>query len=593
MFTNLTFDLHTFCTFDTYHTKKEAKKQMSIRRFGYMTQSKIRKKAVKPLFVLGALTVSLLILAGCTDSMRGMDHSNMPGMEESSTNEAGSDNMEDMDHSNMPGMSENPEGQPAAPFEILTGTSFTLTAQESHLMVNETNMRTAWTFNGTVPGPQIRVQLGKDIEVNLKNELKEPVTIHWHGLPVPNNMDGIPGVTMNAVQPGEMFTYKFNASVTGTYWYHSHQNGVVQVDKGLYGSFVVEDPQEPKGDRDYTVVLDEWMEDGEMDHGSVDMSSMGMEADANTDEKGNEGHDGMEMTDMNGMSDAEMMPLMYTIYTANGKSGSSIAPLTVKEGETVRIRLVNAGFLSHPLYLQGHEYKIVATDGQPINNPSLISGQLLNIAPGERYDIEFTANNLGKWLLEERSSNPGAAGLTIPIIYEGAEGEFTRDTQQRTVVSLTQYGETAEAQFSLNDTFDLEYTMELNTESADGHTSYTINGEAFPDTDPIMVNEGDLVKVRMVNNSPEDIHPMHLHGHFFQVLSRNGKPVKGSPLVKDTINILPGEEYVIAFEADNSGNWMFHCHDLGHASEGMVTQVNYKGFTPDFKADPSASNQPE
>jgi len=123
--------------------------------------------------------------------------------------------------------------------------------------------------------------------------------------------------------------------------------------------------------------------------------------------------------------------------------------------------------------------------------------------------------------------------------------------------------------------------------------TFTINGKAFPDTPPLDVKEGDLVKVKLVNKSPEDIHPMHLHGHFFQVLSKNGKPVSGSPLIKDTLNILPGEEYVVAFKADNPGHWMFHCHDLGHASKGMVTEVKYDGFKPDFTVDPTVNNKPE
>jgi len=546
-------------------------------------------------FIIGAITASLLILAGCSDkadNLRGMDHSNM-NMGQNNANKSDSEeSMESMDHSNMSGK-ESTEGMLSnVPIEVLTGTKITLTAQVSHLMVNETNMRTAYTFNGTVPGPQIRAQLGDDMEITLKNELDVPTTIHWHGLPVPNNMDGIPGVTMNAVQPGESFTYKFNANVPGTYWYHSHQDGVVQVDKGLYGSFIVEDPNEKKPDSDYTVVLDEWMEDGEMDHSSMDMSSMDMGSMNHGSMHSESGDHNMESTE-GMMSDAEMMPMMYTIFTANGKSGDSIEPLIVKEGETVRIRLINAGFLSHPLYLQGHEFKIVSTDGQTINNPPYVNGQLVTIAPGERYDIEFVANNPGRWLLAEQSENPGAPTLAIPIIYDGVNGDTVPVKEQLPVIDITQYGEAAEAKFLLDDSYDVEYTMDLDTESSDGHFIYTINGKAFPETEPINVKEGDLVKVTLVNNSPEDIHPMHLHGHFFQVLSKNGEPVSGSPLMKDTLNLLPGEEYVIAFEADNTGNWMFHCHDLGHASTGMVTSVKYKGFTPDFEVDINAGNKPE
>jgi len=478
-------------------------------------------------------------------------------------------------------------------FEVLTGNTFTLTAKESMLMLDNNTMKTAWTFNGTVPGPQLRVKQGETIQVKLNNELPEPVTIHWHGLPVPNHMDGIPGVTQNAVKPGESFTYQFTVDVPGTYWYHSHQDSVNQVDKGLYGSIVVEPKESRPVDHDYTIVLDEWMEDDSMaemhnsTHSNADMSKM------------NHGHmnhgtdTNNTMMDMSKMSDAEMMPLMYTIFSANGRTGAAIKPVSVKEGDKVRIRLINAGYLSHKLHLPGHQFRIVSTDGQPIHNPPVINEQLLNIAPGERYDIEFVANHPGKWLLDEHSTFPGAKSLAIPIVYEGFEHASPQSDHagEMPLVDITKYGEAAKSIFSLDDKYDWQYTLELGTDMKNG--TFTINGKAFPDTSPLDVKEGDLVKVKLVNKSPEDIHPMHLHGHFFQVLSKNGKPVSGSPLIKDTLNILPGEEYVVAFKADNPGHWMFHCHDLGHASKGMVTEVKYDGFKPDFTVDPTVNNKPE
>ncbi|MED1646140.1 multicopper oxidase family protein [Brevibacillus agri] len=553
----------------------------------------VNRKHKKKWIALPILLTGALVLSACSNNT--------------------SNNMEGHDMSSMGSMNAKANEQPkqmsasADPkFQVLTGNTFTLTAKESMLMLDDDTMKTAWTYNGTVPGPQLRVKQGETIKVVLNNELPEPVTIHWHGLPVPNNMDGIPGVTQNAVKPNESFTYEFKVDVPGTYWYHSHQDSNNQVDKGLYGSIVVEPKESQPVDKDYTIVLDEWMEDDsmaamhggggpetkqsggnssnpDMDMGGMDHGTMNMGNGSDTNSTG---------MDMSGMSDAEMMPLMYNIFAANGKTGSAIEPLGVKEGEKVRIRLINAGYLSHKLHLPGHEFKIVSTDGQPINNPPAISGQLLNIAPGERYDIEFVANNPGKWLLDEHSMNPGAKSLAIPIVYEGSEQASPKtDSGDMPVVDMTKYGEAAKSNFSLDDQYDVEYTMDLGTDRNNG--TFTINGKTFPDTPPINVKEGDLVKVKLVNNSPEDVHPMHLHGHFFQVLSKNGQPVSGSPLVKDTLNILPGEEYVVAFQADNAGNWMFHCHDLGHASKGMVTQVLYDGFKPDFTIDPSANNKPE
>lgn len=491
-------------------------------------------------------------------------------------------------------------------FEVLTGNTFTLTAKESMLHLDDQTMKNVWTYNGTVPGPQLRVKQGEKVKIVLKNELPEPVTIHWHGLPVPNNMDGIPGVTQNAVKPNESFTYEFTASVAGTYWYHSHQRSSVQVDKGLYGSLVVEPgaPTADPADQDVTLVLDEWMQDDSMaqmhgggnsgagDHGPMNHGSMSSSPNAAINQSQNTANNGHE--DMAGMSDAEMMPLMYTIFSVNGKTGLAIPPIHVQEGEKIRLRLVNAGYLSHKLNLQGHEFRIVSTDGQPIHNPPLINGQLLNIAPGERYDIEFVANKPGSWLLEEKSSYPGAKSLAVPILYKGYEKEKAKpDTTQMPIVDITKYGEAAKSRFSLDQPYDITYQMDLNTQTMDGQMAFTINGKTFPDVPPLNVKKGDLVKVTMVNRSKEDIHPMHLHGHFFQVLSKNGKPVSGSPLIKDTLNILPGESFVVAFVADNPGDWMFHCHDLGHAAQGMVSEVKYAGYQADFVPDPSVGNMPE
>lgn len=555
------------------------------------------KKHTKRWIALPIVLTGALVLSACSNNTQQMNHQGHDMGNMTSTKPVG-DQAKPMSASSDSNM------------EVLTGNTFTLTAKESMLHLDDNTMKNVWTYNGTVPGPQLRVKQGETIKVVLKNELPEPVTIHWHGVPVPNNMDGIPGITQNAVKPGESFTYQFKVDVPGTYWYHSHQNGVVQVDKGLYGSLVVEPKDQQPVDKDYTLVLDEWMKDDSMagmshsgGHAGMNMTNSNSTSNSNS----NTSHSNMNMgnssnshSNMNmgssemPMSDAEMMPLMYTIFSANGKTGSAIQPLKVKEGEKVRIRLVNAGFLSHKLNLQGHEYKIVATDGQPINNPPLVSGQLLNIAPGERYDIEFIANNPGSWLLEERSSNPGAKSLTVPIVYEGYENVAPKsEAGDLPLVDITKYGEAAKSNFSLDDKYDVEYTMDLNTEMSNGEMAFTINGKTYPNTPPLNVKKGDLVKVKLVNKSPKDLHPMHLHGHFFQVLSKNGKPVSGSPLVKDTLNLLPGEEYVVAFKADNPGNWMFHCHDLGHAAQGMMSEVKYAGFKPDFTIDPTVNNMPE
>ncbi|TCZ80247.1 multicopper oxidase family protein [Paenibacillus albiflavus] len=509
-----------------------------------------------------------------------MDHSNMAGMDHSSINMSNT----------APPVSASTQTSDS---NIVDGKNLTLVATESSLEVKPGTTLPVWTFNNSVPGPQIRVKVGETVRVTLKNELPEPVSIHWHGYPVPNAMDGIPGVTQDAVVPGKTFTYEFKATVPGTYWYHSHQDSVNQLDRGLYGSLIVEDPKE-QYDRDYTLVLDEWMSMGLMD-----MSNMG-----NMNGMDHSSMPGMDHGNMNsnhGTNTSSDSPAagshdmsMYDIYTINGKTGDAINSLPVKKGDKVRLRFINAGYLTHKLHIHGHDYRIIATDGQPVNSPALISNQLIAIAPGERYDIEFTADNPGKWLIEEHGDEDRMKNMRTVIAYEGSNSSVTSDWKEdQPLFDLTKYGAATNMKFTLNQPYDHEETLNLNTSVLNGETVYTINDKVFPNTDKIHVQKGDIVKVKFINKSPKDDHPMHLHGHFFQILSKNGKPIEGSPIIKDTLNVKPGEEYVVAFEADNPGDWMFHCHDLHHASAGMVTDVHYSDYNSNYTPDPTVGNKPE
>jgi len=526
---------------------------------------------IKGFIAAAALT---LLLAGCSnssdiDKMNGMDHSTMDMGENSETSSSDTVTLITA----------------ATEVASLSGRSVTLTAQVSNQEIAPGVTLPVWTFNNSVPGPELRIKQGEVVKVTLNNQLPEPASIHFHGVPLPNEMDGIPGVTQNAVQPGESFVYEFKAEVPGSYWYHSHQDSVNQLDRGLYGSFIVEANNDKSVDRDYSLILDEWISTGTMDMSEMNMSDDNME--------------GMDHSQMNMGEDSSMDMShdmsMYDLYTINGKSGSLVNNLIVKEGETVRIRLTNAGFISHQIHLHGHEFKVTAIDGQPVNNPSLVKDSVIAIAPGERYDIEFEANNPGQWYIEDHGDTAAVKGMKAFIAYEGAteKSDLPNDSVVLPVFDMTQYGENKQSTFTLDQKYTLEYTMNLDTEMKNNETVYTINGAVFPETESINVKKGDTVKVRMVNNSESDDHPMHLHGHFFQVLSKNGEAVTGAPIMKDTLNLKPGEEYVVAFQADNEGNWMFHCHDLHHASSGMVTQLLYTDYQTDFVPDPNAGNKPE
>jgi FtsP/CotA-like multicopper oxidase with cupredoxin domain len=500
------------------------------------------------------LALIAIITASCSQSSnntaKSKDHSDMR-----------MENMKNMNHSTGSDHSKEPVNLPmtTAPKE-LSGKSITITAKEAVNQFDSKHKFTVWTFNGSVPGPTIRLKQGQKVNITLKNDLPKPVTIHWHGMPVPISQDGVPGMTMNAVQPGKSFTYHFTATTPGTYWYHSHEDSVNQVDRGLYGAIIVEGTNEPKVDKDYTLMLDDWTSNGKT-------------------------MDNMKSDDMS----------MYNLYTINGKSGNSIPPLTVKKGDKVRIRLINAGYISHEMDLHGHSFKVIATDGHPVHDPALIKNQLISVSPGERYDIEFTADHPGTWYLESHDANKKAAkNMVQKIVYEGSakQTDARNYTQTMPVFDYTKYGTPAKSEFSLKQKFDVTYKMDLGEQMSKDGLIYTINGKVFPKTEPIRVKTGDTVKVTIRNFTGTD-HPMHLHGHSFQILSKHGKPLSGSPIIKDTVNLKPGDVIILAFKANNPGDWMFHCHELHHAFAGMMTEVIYKGYKSTMKMDPKAGNMPE
>ncbi|MDI3256945.1 MAG: multicopper oxidase family protein [Kyrpidia sp.] len=459
----------------------------------------------------------------------------------------------------------------------------------------------ALTYGGTVPGATIQVNQGDHVRVKLINQLPVPTSIHWHGYPVPAAMDGVPGITQDPVQPGQSFVYDFVAEVPGTYWYHSHMDSANQVDQGLYGPLIVLPKQVPgdeKTDRDYTLVFDEWstMMGGAgqtmMDHAGMGMGqgTMGM------------AHDGMPMNG-NGpggppapdsplqqpgfaMDHDQMMKMMYNIYTVNGRSGPRIAPLDVKPGEKVRLRLINAGYLTHLVHLQGQPFRIVATDGRSTTTSPEVTDRALAIGAGERYDVIFTAAH--SFAVDLHDGTPAAQNAVIPVRVTGdANALAAPDHDPVPILDMTTYEKGSGVQGT--GTWNASYTWHLNSAVMGGQQVYTINGKVWPDTDPIPVKTGERVKVTLINDGRSD-HPMHLHGHVFRILSRNGVPVQGD-VEKDTLLVRPGEAYDIGFVADNPGIWVFHCHDLHHAASGMMSDVEYRDYHSPYPVDKAKAGE--
>ena len=424
----------------------------------------------------------------------------------------------------------------------------------------------AWTYNGQVPGPEIRVREGETIRVVLKNDLPEPTTIHWHGIPVPNGMDGVPHITQEPVMPGQTFVYEFEARPAGTFLYHSHVS--YQLDRGLYGPLIIEPADSSsRYDRSYTLVLEDWvMTDGggPAARRRRPPGGMGM--------MGGMGRRGMMgRRDFSGDPGPVLTEPVYDAYTINGRLYPQSQPLTVTRGDLVHLRLINASSSTiYYLRLAGHPFTVTALDGMKIAPRQT---DTIRIGMGERYDVEFRADNPGHWLLSAYETGAGEGMLGISFRYTGINQTAPVPPRFGPETGLLRYWDCESlnpaAETGLPPT-DRHY---LEVLSGGMHSPYwTINGQVYPDVEPLPVRRGEYVRMRYVNRSMMP-HPMHLHGHFFRIVNPGLDP--GRWIFKDTVIVDPMQAIEVEFLADNPGRWFHHCHNLYHMEAGMANVVSY------------------
>lgn len=417
-----------------------------------------------------------------------------------------------------------------------TGTrSFELRARPTSVQQFDGRMLNVWAYNDQVPGPVLRVRLGEEIEVRLHNELPQPTSIHWHGVRVPNAMDGVPGVTQDPVAPGETFTYRFVPKDAGTFWFHPHVRGAEQVERGLYGVLIVEDAEPSPYSRDEVWVLDDWRlgPDGQVDPRFVTRHDLA--------------HDGRwgQMVTVNGDSAQEM---------------------TVRPGDRVRLRLVNTsnGRVYRPDFgdLQA---KVIAVDGMYTSRP--LSPEGFEIAPGNRLDLDIEIQR-------------GAAGRTFSIV-----DRFTR--RPFLLSSVKVEGEAVEARNFASPSNpnvpnwrgaaerDVDHMYRLNASRGGEHgIQWMINGRPWGEHEPTQLTEGRWVRVRFQNDSAR-LHPMHIHGQFFRVIARNGEAVD-EPYFRDTVLLHRNETIDVGMVPLDWGRWLMHCHILEHAASGMMTEIEVR-----------------
>lgn len=398
-----------------------------------------------------------------------------------------------------------------------------------------------YAYNGKVPGPTLRAKVGDTVVVDLYNGLDEATTIHWHGLSVPAEMDGVTWLA-DPVEPGETFTYTFTVDRPGTYWYHPHLDVSAQISAGLYGAFVVEDPAEPAADEELVLV---WQattggaathDDGE---DSVHGEDTGVEAAAKAG--GDEGHDhaSHEVTDP-----ADLL------WTANGVAAPTFSP---PAGARVRVRMVNAAPNAY-LDLRWPGMRQIASDQGLL--PALAEPEDLLLAPGDRVEVEWLGDAFAvEGLLHAATGHAlGHGGTLLNVAPAG-------DDPAGAPLDWPFSGEAPSADPG---TTAIVYTF---TGGADG--TWLINGEAWPEVTIETLPAGAEAVIEVRNLSPSE-HPFHVHGQRFEVLAVDGVPVT-TRAVEDTINVGVLSRVRLRMVPENPGDWMVHCHLVAHEENGMMT----------------------
>lgn len=430
-----------------------------------------------------------------------------------------------------------------------------------------------WTYGDSLPGPLLRATAGDLLRVTVENSLPTETSVHWHGVALRNDMDGVPGMTQQPIAKGQRFLYEFTAPDPGTYFYHPHTG--VQLDRGLYGVLVVDDRQE-KGDYDqeWVVVLDDWVDGtgrtpddilagfraaAEGDSNGTGQSDMGG--------MGEMGHGPMGMGGMGGGMSSSLLggagDVVYPHYLVNGRVPASPVTLRGKPGQRVRMRLVNAGSdTAFRVALGGHRMTVTQTDGFPVQ-PAETDALLVGM--GERYDVLVTLAD-GAFPLVALAEGKTGQGLAVVRTTAGAAPTATvRPAELYGQVITAMDLVAAEGARLREATVDRRHDLLLSGSMAPYR--WTINGETFKDAEALEVHQGERVQLRFRNMSMM-FHPMHVHGHTFAL--------QGSGVRKDTVIVRPMQSVVVDLQASNPGQWATHCHNIYHAEAGMMTTLSYR-----------------
>ena len=419
-------------------------------------------------------------------------------------------------------------------------------------------------YNGSIPGPLLRVRRGQRVHVEYVNASTIATSVHWHGVILPNAMDGVAGVTQTPVGHGARFAYEFTPQPAGTRWYHDHANDL-GVLRGLFGMFVIEDPRDEPANVECAVIF----------HDVPDMSSVRAAMAGTSHAPMIDPMDSPEMLQMK-PDDKMGDEVSYVAHCINGATYPGTKSLAVKVGDRVRLRVLNASATqTRYVRLAQHRLRVTHADGNPVPTP--VEFDALRIGAAERYDAWFEVTKPGAWLLQGLSSDPLAFQQAMVVLTEGYEKAApVSSPQSLDGVDFLTYEKLGELTQSPVDTRGVNIRSAFTLGGgAWASSKWTLNGATWPNVPPIHVHHGDRVLIHFKNTTDMD-HPMHLHGHVFRVVEVDGKTL-AHPLDKDMSLVRAnGGTLTWIFDANAPpGRWLLHCHNEVHMMDGMMTEVVY------------------
>ncbi|QNS06590.1 multicopper oxidase family protein [Streptomyces xanthii] len=469
--------------------------------------------------------------------------------------------------------------------------SVRLTAAATALELGDRTVK-SWSYGGDLPGKEVRVTAGDTLALTLANHLPEATSLHWHGLALRNDMDGVPGLTQKPIAPGADFTYRFAVTHPGTYWFHPHSG--TQQDRGLYAPLIVDDPKEPLSyDKEWVIVLDDWVDgvDGSTPDAVLKELSSGMDHGGGSGGSGG-GHSGHDMSAMSGTdaspskgartgagtgpsrmmmgATSELLggdagDVAYPHYLINGRTPEAPSSFKARPGDRIRLRIINAGGdTAFRVALGGHEMTVTHTDGFPVR-PAKTDALLLGM--GERYDVLVTAGD-GVFPLTALAEGKKRTAMAVLRTGSGAAPSPTSRPAELTGKLVTA-DRLRPAESVALPSAEPDRTLSLTLTGSMEKYDWAFDGKPYTADQRHPVGAGERVRL-VFRNHTKMWHPVHLHGHTF-ALSGGAAGAR-----KDTAIVRPGETVTTDFEADNPGLWMVHCHNIYHSEAGMMTVLGYR-----------------